>query len=333
MRSLAVAVPKGNAEAVRKELVAQGVLRKGVAIARDGDTVYLPVTTATIRHATLEHEFRDAFMPIRSYKDVARVPQYLQGSLPTSFDVVGDIAIFKIPDDLHEYEAEISEAILRANAGVRVVAADEGVKGPMRVRQLRVLAGPDRTETVYREFGLSYAVDVAKAYFSPRLGSERMRVAQLVGPGEVVVDMFSGVGPYAILIAKRRQPAVVHAFDANPDAFRYLEENVRRNRADRVRPRLGDGIALLAVVDPPHRIILDYPRGPDPAYSAALMRILPGGTIHYYAILESVEREDRERALVDAAESIGREAKITAMREVHGWSPTQSLFVFDVHVV
>jgi tRNA (guanine37-N1)-methyltransferase len=333
VRSLAVAVPKGTAEAVRKELVAQGVLRKGVAIARDGDTVYLPVTTATIRHPTIDHEFRDTFMPIRSYKDVARVPLYLQGSLPTSFDVVGDIAIVKIPEELHEYEAAISEAILRANAGVSVVAADEGVKGPMRVRQLRVLAGPDRTQTVYREYGLSYAVDVAKAYFSPRLGSERMRVAQQVGPGEVVVDMFSGVGPYAILIAKRRQPAVVHAFDANPDAFRYLEENVRRNRADRVRPRLGDGIALLGVVDAPHRIILDYPRGPDPAYSAALMRILPRGTVHYYAILESVEREDRERALVDAAESIGREAKIAAMREVHGWSPTQSLFVFDVHVV
>lgn len=333
MRSLAVAVPKASAETVRQDLLAQGVLRKGVVIAREGDTVYLPVTTAAIRHPTVDHEFRDAFTPIRSYKDVARVPSYLKAALPTSFDVVGDIAIVKIPDELHEYEAEISNAVLRANGSVKVVAADEGVKGPLRIRQLRVLAGPDRTESEHREFGLTYAVDVARAYFSPRLGSERMRVAELVRPGEVVVDMFSGVGPYAILIAKRREPAVVHAFDANPDAFRCLEENVRRNRADRVRLRLGDGIALLALVDRPHRIIVDYPSGPDPAFQAALLRILPGGTIHYYAILESVVREDRGRALVDAARSIGRDAKITAMREVHGWSPTQSLFVFDVHVV
>jgi len=333
VRSLAVAVPKDRAEAVRQDLVAQGVLRKGVAIARDGDTVYLPVTTSAIQHPTVSHDFRESFAPIRSYKDVARIPSDLRQGLPTSFDVVGDIAIVKIPEELREYAAEIADAILRANGSIKVVAADDGVKGPMRVRQLRVLAGPDRTETVYREFSLSYAVDVAKAYFSPRLGSERMRVAQQVGPGEVVVDMFSGVGPYAILIGKRRQPAVVHAFDANPDAFRCLEENVRRNRADRVRPRLGDGIALLALVDRPRRILVDYPSGPDPAFQAALLRILPGGTLHYYAILESVEREDRGRALVDAARSIGRDAKITAMREVHGWSPTQSLFVFDVHVV
>ena len=333
MRSLAVVVAKAEAEAVRQDLLSQGVLRKGVAIGREGDAVYLPVTTAAIRHPTVEHEFLEAFTPIRSYKDVTRVPSSLRGSLPTSFDIVGDIAIVRIPDELREYEAEIAGAILRANRSIKVVAADDGVKGPFRVRAVRVLAGPDRTETKHREFGLLYAVDVAKAYFSPRLGSERMRVADQISPGEVVVDMFSGVGPYAILIARRRNPAVVHAFDANPDAFRYLEENVRRNRADLVRPRLGDGIALLALVDRPNRIIVDYPSGPDPAFQAALLRILPGGTLHYYAILESVEREDRGRALVDAARSIGRDAKITAMRVVHGWSPTQSLFVFDVHVV
>jgi tRNA (guanine37-N1)-methyltransferase len=333
VRSLAVTVQKDEAEAVRRELLAQGVLRKGAAIARVGELVYLPVTTAAIRHPTVEHEFREAFTPIRSYKDVARVPSHLRESLPTSFDVVGDIAILRIPEDLREYEAEIADAVLRAHSSLKVVAADEGVKGPLRIRSLRVLSGPPRTDTVHREFGLSYGVDVARAYFSPRLGSERIRVAGQVRPGEVVVDMFSGVGPYAILIGKRRQPAVVHAFDANPDAFRYLEENLRRNRADRVRPRLGDGIALLALVDPPHRIIVDYPSGPDTAFQAALLRILPGGTIHYYAILESVEREDRGHALVDAAKSIGRDAKITAMREVHGWSPTQGLYVFDVHVV
>lgn len=333
MRSLAVAVPKGSAEAVRQELLAQGVLRRGAAIAREGDTIYLPVTTASIRHPTVEHEFHESFTPIRSYKDIARVPSHLKDALPTSFDIVGDIAIVRIPNEFQEYEAEVAEAILRANGGVKVVAADEGVKGPLRIRQLRVLAGPGRTETVHREYGLSYAVDVARAYFSPRLGSERMRVAEQVRPGEIVVDMFSGVGPYAILIGKRRQPAVVHAFDANPEAFRLLEENVRCNRADRVTPRLGDGIALLAVVDRPHRIILDYPSGPDPAFHAALLQVLPGGTIHYYEILESTERAARVHSLIGAAKSIGRDAEVSTVRMVHGWSPTQGLFVFDVNVV
>ena len=303
-----------------------------MAVAQEGGIVYLPVTGAPGSHETIEREFRESFTPIRSYKDVARVPEELRPLLPTSFDVVGDIAIVKIPEELTAHEAALAEAILRANTSVRVVAADAGVKGDLRVRQLRVLAGPDRTETVHREHGLSYTVDVARAYFSPRLGSERMRVAEQVEPGEAVVDAFAGVGPYAILIARRRQPRVVYAFDANPDAFRFLEENVRRNRATRVEPRLGDGPALLAAIEPPDRVILDYPQNPDPAYRAALPRILPQGIIHYYAILETVELEEREQGLLSTATTFDRGAVIETRREVHGWSPAHKLYAFDVRI-
>jgi len=333
MRSLCVAVPAREAEGIRRALHKQGLLRTGISIVREGGTVFLPTASRVdTPYPVSEREFRESFAPIRSYRDVANVPAEVKPDLPTSFDIVGDIAIIRISEDLREHETAIAEAILRTNARVRVVAADGGVKGPLRIRDLRILAGPDRTETVHREYGLAYRVDVAKAYFSPRLASERNRVAQQVQPGEVVLDVFSGVGPHAILIARRRAPAVVHAFDANPDAFRYLEDNVRRNRADRVRPRLGDGIGLVAAVDRPNRIILDYPSDPDPAFRAALFRLLPGGTVHYYAILNAAEREERERDLADAAGSVGRSAEILAVREVHGWSPAQKLFAFDVGV-
>jgi len=333
MRERAVAVPKTKAEEVRQRLLAAGLLHKGVVVAREGDTIFLPLTAeADVGYPIVDREFGEAFAPIRSYKYVARVPQDLKPLLPTSFDVVGDIALVKIPDALAAFEAEIADAILRANSAVKVVAADAGVKGSLRVRQLRVLAGPNRTETVHREHGLAYKVDVARAYFSPRLGTERLRVAEQVEPGEVVVDLFAGTGPYAILIAKRRQPRVVYAVDANPEAFRYLEENVRRNRATCVEASQGDALALLANAEPPDRVILDYPQDPEPAYRASLSRVLPGGVIHYYAILESSAVEDREEALVAAAKAADRGAEISARREVHGWSPTQKLFAFDLRI-
>src|SRR6266581_4612408 len=215
MRCLAVAVPKEQAEEIRQKLLAMGLLRRDVAVGREDDTVYLTVTrTASVGYPEAEREFEESFRPIRSYKDVADIPPELKPLLPTSFDVVGDIALIKIPDELGPYAEKIGEAILRANSAVKVVAADGGVKGDLRVRDLRVLAGIDRTETIHREHGLSYSVDVARAYFSPRLGTERMRIAEQVQPGEAVVDLFAGVGPYAILIAKRRSPRVVYAFDA-----------------------------------------------------------------------------------------------------------------------
>jgi len=333
MRSPCVAVPKEAAERIRRELLSRGLLRKGLAIARDGDTIFIPVTDIEgLAYPVLEREFPEAFTPVRSYKDVADVPPELRPLMPTSYDIIGDIAIIKIPDELARHEREIARAVLAAHASVRVVAADAGVKGPLRIRDLRILAGPNRTETVHREHGLAYKVDAARAYFSPRLGTERQRVANQVQPGEVVVDMFAGVGPYAILIAKRRKPEAVYAIDANPDAFRYLEENVRRNRADSIVPELGDALKAIDRVEPPNRVIIDYPQDPDPAYHAALSRLRRNGTIHYYAILETAEREDREHDIVEGAKALNRNADIISLREVHGWSPTQRLFAFDVRV-
>ncbi len=333
MRSLAVVVPKEKAEDVRRKLLAVGALRTGVAVEREGDVIHFPVLTQVdVGFPVEEREFRESFVPIRSYKDVANVPAELKPLLPTSFDVVGDIAIIRIPDELARFEGEIADAILQANMSVKVVAADAGVKGPLRIRDLRVLRGPNRTETVHRECGLSFLVDAAKAYFSPRLGTERMRVADQVQPGEVVVDMFAGVGPYAILIAKRRAPQVVYAFDANPDGFRYLEENVRRNRAERVEARLGDGLQLLAGIEPPNRVIIDYPQDPEPAQSVAVSKVRLGGTIHYYEILEEAERPGREEWLATNGESLGRRVDVVGVRAVHGWSPTKKLFGFDLCV-
>jgi len=334
MRALGVAVPKERAEEIRQTLLARGALRKGVAVAREGDAIVLPVSEAVdVGYPVREHTFRDAFVPIRSYKDIVEVPEELKPLLPTSFDVIGDVALIKIPDELTAFRSAIGAAILRANTAVKVVAADGGVRGELRVRDLRVIGGPQRTETLHREFGLSYAVDVARAYFSPRLGTERMRVAEQVEPGEAVVDLFAGVGPYAVLIARRRRPRIVYAFDANPDALRYLEENVRRNRADRVETRLGDALQLLAGIEPPDRVIIDYPQDPEPAYTVAVSRILPNGTIHYYEILEEAERTAREEWLVRTAEAMARGANVHARREVHGWSPTKKLYAFDIRVI
>ena len=333
VRSLGVAVPKERAEEVRKALQAAGHLRTGVPIERDGDTVFIPVQgNVSEPYPIVEREFRDARAPIRSYHDVADVPPNLKPLLPRSFDVVGDIALIKVPDGLTPFETEIAAAILRANSAVKVVAVDEGVKGEHRVRRLRVVAGPKRTETIHREYGLSFKVDVARAYFSPRLGTERMRVAAQVEPGEAVADLFAGVGPYAILIATRRRPRIVYAFDANPDAFRHLEENVRRNRAVQVEPRLGDAGTLLATIEPPDRVIVDYPQDPDPAYRAALSRVLPNGTIHYYAILDATQCALRKEDLVATARSFDRGAAIASVSEVHGWSPTKKLYAFDVRI-
>ena len=96
---------------------------------------------------------------------------------------------------------------------------------------------------------------------------------------------------------------------------------------------LGDSLALLAGIEPPDRVIIDYPHAPMPTYRAALSRVTPSGTLHYYEILEDAARSDREESLLEAARSVDRGATVVSWREVHGWSPTKKLFAFDVKVV
>src|SRR5438132_907051 len=103
------------------------------------------------------------------------------------------------------------------------------------LKPLRIRSDGDAVRLPTRrrvDHGLRYHVDLAQAYFSPRLASERKRIADLVRPGEVVADPFAGVGPYSILIAKRRRPESVYAADANPTAVKLLRENVAANRTD-----------------------------------------------------------------------------------------------------
>jgi tRNA (guanine37-N1)-methyltransferase len=279
-----------------------------------------------------EREFNEGFVPIRTYKDVVAVPEALRRSLPTAFDVVGDIAVIKIPDELRAYRTEIGRAILRWNPKIRVVVEDRGVRGDRRIRSIEIIAGERRTETVHTEHGLRYRVDLANAYFSPRLASERGRIADLVHSGEVVADPFAGVGPYAVLIATRRRPKVVHASDANPVAVALLRANVAANRADLVTTHEGDARQILRQVAPVDRIILDLPHTAFDFLEDAFRAIRDRGEVHVYRILERAGEGEAAERIRAIARRTGHRAKDVHIHRVRAYSPTQHHVGFDVTV-
>lgn len=333
VRTWCVVVPVDRGEDVRKALRDRGVLLKHLRIRQEAGHLYLPtIRRMDVGFPTEERDFEEAFVPIRSYKDLVRVPEGLRGSLPSSFDVIGDIAVLKIPEELHDHRREIADAILAWNAKIKVVAQDHGVAGALRVRTLEILAGEKRTTTVHLEHGLRYRVDVARAYFSPRLATERLRIAEQVRPGETVADPFAGVGPYAILIAKRRQSSRVHASDVNPVAVGLLRQNVSANRASSVDVREGDARAILERIGPVDRVILDLPHTSMDFLPDAMRALGPRGTVHAYAILDDAEREDREREIRLAVEKEGRRSESIGLHVVRAYAPTQHHVAFDVTV-
>ena len=319
-------------EEIRRRLQASGVLRKELRISRAGDILYIPVTSPPgLPYRILEREFQPGFPVIRNFRDLVEVPTRLEPLLPKAFDAIGDIVVVRLPEELREFERAVGEAIMRWNPKVRTVAVDEGVKGELRVRKVRVVAGERKTRTEHVEFGLRYLVDIERAYFSPRLGSERWRVAQQVRPGEVVVDMFAGVGPYAILIARTRQPKAVHAIDANPDAVELLRENVRRNRAN-VVVHEGHGPSLLRGLAPVDRVIMDLPQSGAEFLPTAAASVRDGGIVNFYTIEERGLIEDAKEETVQLVRQHGQGAEVLSARIVRGYSPGRVHLALDLRI-
>lgn len=268
------------------------------------------------------------------------LPQYLLSSLPQALDVVGDIAITEIPLELKNYENEIGEAILKTHKNVKTVLAKVGaVSGTYRIREFKFIAGENKTRTIHKEFGCNFHVDLAKAYFSPRLSYEHQRVASLVEEEETVVDLFAGVGPFSILIAKRNPKAKIYAIDINPEAVELLKVNIRVNRVEnRVFPRIGDAKQLTSyklrgLAD---RVIMNLPEIAIEFVDAACQAIKPeGGTIHFYAFVRSPDSvENLKQRFSQAVEQNSRiTEKFICDRRIRETAPYESQIVLDAKIL
>jgi tRNA (guanine37-N1)-methyltransferase len=333
LKSLCVIVPKAEGEDVRKKLLELDNFRKDLIIARDEENLFFPILKSVdLGYEIKEFDFEEAGVAVRSYIDLVEVPDDLEPLLPTSFDVVGEIALIKIPDELKEHSAAIGKAILEANRPVKTVVSDEGVIGDFRVRDIQIIAGEDSTKTYHKEFGMSFAVDLAKAYFSPRLATERQRVAMVVEEGELIVDMFCGVGPFSITISKNVPGSKIFGIDSNPYAVRNFMENIRINRVENVIPMEGDVKELMPSLESADRIIMDLPQKSFEFFELALSSLKEGGTIHYYETLTEVEAQEREDELISIVQKQGRKMELEERRIVHGYSPVQNHYVFDIKV-
>jgi tRNA (guanine37-N1)-methyltransferase len=167
--------------------------------------------------------------------------------LHSSLEIVGDIALLKLPPLLVSKAEAIGEALLKINRNIKVVLRQVSpVRGEFRVRSLEWVTGEQRTDTVHKENGCTLKVDLSQVYFSTRLQYERSRIANLVNPGEIVLNMFAGVGSFSIVIAKMACPEKVYSIDINPVAIKYLEENASRNKVlAKVIAILGDARDVL----------------------------------------------------------------------------------------
>lgn len=256
-------------------------------------------------------------------------------SLSSSFDVIGDIAIIKIPKELHPKEQLIGEEILSKMKNVKtVLKQDSDVKGVYRTRDVSLIAGEEKYETLYKESGLRFKVNVKSAYFSPRLSTERLRIMSLVKESEHVLNMFAGIGTFSFVIAKTVK-CEVDSVDINPEAIRLANESLSLNKKMKgmVNPILSDARAFAEshsnMFD---RVIMPLPERASEFLPAAVASAKQtGAMIHYYV---HVPEEDyhNEKWIPSHLQEINfqRSFKVTRWKKVREVGPRYVQAVADI---
>jgi tRNA (guanine37-N1)-methyltransferase len=346
-------VPKSLGEKTIKLAVNLGLLERNLKIMPEDDSLLIPLAQKPIpaqvreiqkalpQYSLSVHEFPEQTKPSQTAFEVVadQLPPHLLASFPRSTDFIGEIAVMEVPQELWEHRALIGEAVLKAHKHVRtVLAKSSAVKGVRRLREYEVIAGLPSTITVHREHGCTYHLDLSKAYFSPRLSHEHLRVASQVQENETVVDMFAGIGPFSVLAAKLQRNVKVYAVDVNPDAVQYLERNAAVNKVlEKVVPILGDVRQVIRerLLGKADRVIMNLPEKATEYVDAACEALKnEGGVIHFYEFSRiPAPLENAKRQLSKAIKKQNRKVEdFLAARIVREVAPRKWQVVLDTVV-
>ena len=201
-----------------------------------------------------------------------------------AYDVIGDIVI--VGEDFPNEKCE--ELLDKKN--INVVLRKVGIHhGEFRTQDMEVVCGEDRKETTYKENGVEMKLDVEKCYFSPRLSTERQRIAELVKEGERVLVLFSGVGPYCLVLAKNSEAAKIVGVEKNKIAHEYSVWNCRKH--DHVEIINQDANDYFSE-DKFDRVLMPLPKSAEDFLDVAVKYVKKGGVIHFYDFLHENDIPD-----------------------------------------
>lgn len=324
MKAPCVRVERERGETTRRELAESDLIPDDLEIVVEGGWLYVPVSApgeVPNGFEVVEHD-----VPTRETPDT---PADILGFDP-SYERLGDIVLVD-EDDLARAR-EIADAIVASELPVKTVLNRASkVKGETRVRDWDVLVG-EQTETVHREYGCEFSLDVARVYFSPRLATERHRVAEQVTPDEQAFDMFAGVGPFVIPFAKRG--AQVVGTDVNDVAIDYLRENARRNGVeDRVTAIAGDVRETVSEYENwADRLVMNLPHSAGEFLDTAVALAGDDCVIHYYDIQHEDDPFGPGEKAIRAAAEPEYDVTVETRREVRSYAPHELNVCLDVRL-
>jgi len=254
-----------------------------------------------------------------------------------AIDIIGDIAVLpRNNDNKNDMTPLIQKIISRYKTRIKSIAIKiEKPSQKYRVAKLQTIWGENRTNTIAKENGCFFELDLQKVFFCPRLAYERLRIAKQIKENENVLVMFAGVGPYAIIASKKSKAKNIIAIEINQDAFMFMKKNIQKNKCENIEPILADVRDTLLesrFEKWADRIIMPHPFSDTDFLTLALNSIKPAGIIHYYSF------ENRKEGAQKIFEDTKRQAKdlaqleLKSFRKVRPICPNVYHYVLDIQV-
>ena len=265
------------------------------------------------------------------------IPSNIMPKFRSSFDVIGTIAVLEIPEEVEPYEREIAKLLLAMNPAIKTVCKKcGGHEGRFRRQKMKFLGGVRTKQTIHTENGVRLKVHVGDVYFSPRLATERLRVAKLVKPNESVLVMFSGIAPYPLTIAKYSLAKVVVGIELNPKAHALAVENCSLNKKMKTSIELIKG-DVKKVIPTLHklfdRVVMPLPRGGEAFFVEAFQVSKKGAVIHYYSFCEERDLSRMPNKIIRQILQLGRKAKILGVIKCGQSGVRQYRVCIDIEVL
>ena len=221
-----------------------------------------------------------------------KLPAQVLAQTNTSFDTIGDVAILELDEELRKYMPLIAQTLLELNKHVKVVVRKASEhEGELRIQTYEHLAGEKRTQTIAKENGLRLFLDINETYYSPRSQNERLRVINQVQPGERVLVMYSGIGPFTLGVAKNTQATEVIGVELNQQAHEYAEHNKTLNKATNATNLHADVQEQVPQLGLFNRVVMPLPHTAHKHLPLAAQATTSGGVIHLYYFATEQEAE------------------------------------------
>ncbi|MEM3926226.1 MAG: methyltransferase [Desulfurococcaceae archaeon] len=316
--SLCISVEKKSAGKIIELLRKMNIIDRSRKIASKGDKVLIPVS-----HVPSDIiQFHE--IGIEECPPLSRMT--LNPKIP-SLDVLKDIVIIRA-NALNNIDPNILvKNILNIYPNTRSIFIKKGTIGEYRIPLLELLWGEPVEEVVVKEYGFLFKVRLREVYFNPRLSEEHHRIACMVKNGEVVADLFAGIGGFSIHIAEKS--SLVIANDMNPVAYDLLVENIKLNKKRlkgtiiplNMDTRNVDQVLQNMRVD---RIIANIPISSLNFHEVYKSILKPGGILHLYVLSSELN------IVLKDITSIFANWKIVGARRVLDHSPGTYIFRIDL---